>query len=375
MRQTLVRRPLNYLLPRAILAAFSVLPFAAPSLAGPMEDAEAIIAAHKAMPAFTAPGEAFDARACMKDKKMFVIPLTMTNPFNVQVSKAMEEAAATVGFPFTNWDNQLKVDQWIQGMAQATADGYALIDLQGGIPPEALLPQIAAAREKGIKVTTTHLYDVTQEKSDSLDASARTNYSQAGKILAAWAYKKTEGNPNVVIIGSDEIIPTAPFVKSIQETLAALCPDCKQKYVNVPVPEWGTKIQSSVQSALVADPGINFILPIYDSMSQFVVPALRLTGRTGLVKIASYNGTPFVIDMVRTGEVDMNIGESLGWVGYAAIDVNMRALCGLPPVQNLNSPLYIFDAENAATAGVPATFNDGYGDSHIAGFKALWGIE
>ena len=123
----------------------------------------------------------------------------------------------------------------------------------------------------------------------------------------------------------------------------SLCPECKQKYINVPVPEWGTKIQATVQSSLVADAGVNFILPIYDSMSQFVLPALRLTGRVGSVKIATYNGTPFVIDMVRNGDVDMDIGESLGWVGYAAVDVGMRALCGLPPVQDLNSPLFIFE--------------------------------
>jgi ribose transport system substrate-binding protein len=340
-----------------------------------MADADAIIKPHETMPAFTPPGPSFDAKACMKGKKVFEIPLTMTNPFNVQVSKAMGAAAATVGFPFTNWDNQLKVDQWIQGMAKATAEGYSLIDLQGGIPPEALGPQIAAAREKGIKVSTSHLYDVTQKTPSTIDASAKTNYSEAGRVLAAWAYKQTGGKPDVVIIGSDEILPTGPFVKSIQDTLKSLCPECKQKYINVPVPEWGTKIQGGVQSALVADPNVNFILPIYDSMSQFVVPALRITGRTGSVKIASYNGTPFVLDMVRTGEVDMDIGESLGWVGYAATDALMRALCGLAPVEVLNSPLYIFDKANAATAGVPANFDNGYGDSHIAGFKALWQIK
>lgn len=355
----------------AIVAAMSSGVARADALA----DAQAIIAKHQTMPDFTPPGPAFDAKACMKGKKIFGIPLTMTNPFNVQVAKALEAAAKTVGFPLTTWNNQLKVDQWIQGMSQATAEGYSLIDLQGGIPPEALGPQIAAARDKGVKITTTHLYDVTQTKSAVLDASAKTNYTGAGEILAAWAFIKTGGKPDVLIIGSDEIIPTGPFVKSIQTTLKTLCPECKQKYVNVPVPEWGTKIQSATQSALVSDPGLNFVLPIYDSMSQFVVPALRLTNRVGAVKIASYNGTPFVLDMVRTGEVDMDVGESLGWVGYAGLDVDMRALCGLAPVDVLNTPLYIFDASNVKTAGVPATFDDGYGNSHIAGFKKLWGVE
>lgn len=357
-------------------AAFAVaLGAAGGAKADAMADAEALIKAHQQLPDFKAPGEAFDAKACMKGKKMLVIPLTMTNPFNVEISKAMEAAAAEIGFEFKNWDNQLKIDQWVQGMAAAQAGGFNLVDLQGGIPPAALGPQIDETRAKGIKVTTTHLYDVTQDIPANLDGSARMNYTMAGKLMASWAYIKTGGKPNVIIIGSDEIVPTAPFVKSIQDTLKAYCPECKQQYVNVPVQEWATKIQPSVQSALVADPGINFVLPIYDSMSQFVVPALRITNRAGQVKIASYNGTPFVLDMVRGGDVDMDVGESLGWIGYAGVDVNMRILCGLAPVKDLNTPLYIFDKSNVKTAGEPADFHHGYGDKHLVGFRALWGLK
>ncbi len=53
----------------------------------------------------------------------------------------------------------------------------------------------------------------------------------------------------------------------------------------------------------------------------------------------------------------------------------MRLLCGLDPVTKLNTPAYIFSDENVATAGNPATFNDGYGDVHRAGFAKLWGVE
>ena len=64
------------------------------------------------------------------------------------------------------------------------------------------------------------------------------------------------------------------------------CPNCKiVQEINVGVTEWGTKIQPAVQSAVQAHPEINVVIPIYDSMSQFVVPALRLTGKTGAVKV------------------------------------------------------------------------------------------
>jgi ribose transport system substrate-binding protein len=109
-------------------------------------------------------------------------------------------------------------------------------------------------------------------------------------------------------------------------------------------------------------------------MSQFIVPAIQAAGSKA--KIVSYNGTPFVLDMLRDGDiVEMEVGESLGWVGMAGIDADMRVLCDKGKVTKLNTPAYIFDKSNVATAGKPATFNDGYGDAHIAGFKKLWGIQ
>ena len=69
------------------------------------------------------------------------------------------------------------------------------------------------------------------------------------------------------------------------------------------------------------------MLPIYDSMSQFIVPAIQAA--SSKAKIVSYNGTPFVLDMMRDGDmVEMDVGESLGWVGMAGVDADMRVLCG-----------------------------------------------
>jgi ribose transport system substrate-binding protein len=357
----------------AAAGALTTLAFVGPASAD-LDAAKALVADARKAPAFTAPGEAFDAKACMAGKKVYVVPLTSENPFNVEIAKAQKEAAAAVGFDLTVSDNQLNVDQWVQGVTTAIADGYSVIDIQGGIPPEALGPQLAEAKGKGIKIAATHLYDVTQPKNDLIDGNFSMDYTRAGQVMAAWAMEKTGGKVNAVIIGSDEIIPTAAFVKAIQDYLTANCPDCKFKYVNVPVVEWGSKIQPEVQSALVADPGINYILPIYDSMSAFVVPALTLSNRND-VRIASYNGTPFTLDFVRDGDLmEMNVGESLSWVGYASIDGIMRMLCGKGEVTKLNTPLYIFDDANVKDAGVPAGYG-GYGDTYIGEFKKLWGVQ
>ncbi|WP_334174486.1 sugar ABC transporter substrate-binding protein [Pseudoxanthobacter sp.] len=359
----------------SLLAFMGVSAVAAPAVADPMADARAVIATHQQTPVFEPPGEAFDARSCMAGKKVLSIPLSMTIPFEVQLTRAMKEAAKEVGFELDVWDNQLKVDQWIQGVSHAIGGKYDAIDLTGGLNAQVLGPQLAEARAAGIKISTTHLYDVTQTPDPSTDYSAKVDFSGAGRLLASWAYVATGGKPNVVIVTSTDILPSTPFVEAIQKQLRDYCPDCKQKVVDVPASEWSTKIQPGVQSAILADPTLNYVLPIYDSMSQFVVPALRVTGSEGAVSIASFNGTPFILDMVREGNVSMDVGESLGWAGYAAVDNIMRMMCGKPEPAKLNVPLVVFDKSNVGAAGVPANYNDGYGDAHLTGFRKLWKLQ
>ncbi len=138
---------------------------------------------------------------------------------------------------------------------------------------EALVPQITEARAAGLKVTATHLYDATtQTIPDFLDSAANTDYVTVGQIIAAWAIVQTGGKVNALVLGPDEITPTAPLRDAILGYLKDNCPDCKATYINVPVTEWATKTQPAVQNALLADPSINYVLPVYDSMSQFIVP-------------------------------------------------------------------------------------------------------
>jgi ribose transport system substrate-binding protein len=355
-------------------SALALTALALPAAAD-IDAAKALVAQYSQPPTFEAPGEPFDARACMADKKMFVIPLTNANPFNAAISQGFVDAAAMVGFELRDWETQLDPAGWIQGINTAVAEGFDLIDLQGGLPPEFLVPQITEAQAAGVKVTATHNWDATtQQTPDFMDGAANTDYVTIGEIIAAWAIAQTDGQVNALVLGPDEITPAAPLRDAIIGYLEDNCPDCTTRYINVPVNDWATQGQPAVQNALLSDPTINYVLPVYDSMSQFIVPAIQIAGSDA--KIVSYNGTPFVLDMMRDGDiVEMNVGESLGWVGMAGTDANMRLLCGLDPVGKLNTPAFIFTDENVATAGNPATFNDGYGDTHIAGFKALWGIE
>lgn len=339
-----------------------------------LDAAKELVRKHQAQGEFVAPGPAFDAKACMADKKVMVIPMTQANPFSANVANAMKAAADEVGFELRVFDNQFDVQQWIRGIELAVAEGYDLINLSTAPIPEMLQPQIEAARAAGVKVTVSHWYDANEPVPSFVDGASLAPFSASMTLASAWAIAKTEGEANVLFVHSDEVSSGKYAREAIEKAFAEYGPGSKHTFLNVPLSDWSSRMTQAVQSALLADPTINYVVPFYDGMSQFVVPALDLTGRSD-VRIATFNGTPFVLDMVRAGKVEMDIGESVGWVGRAALDYDMRLLCGVEADPVLNVPLYIFDSSNVESAGVPASYDSGYGDAHIAGFAELWGLD
>lgn len=358
-----------------VLAGFTVPALADEASEGLARATENLVK-YTAKPEFVAPGEPFDARACAAGKKMMSIPNNSGNPFLKGIIDRMKAAGAELGLEVVEWENQGQPAQWVQGVELAIRDNYDIIDLISGIDPGTIAPQLEAAKEAGVKVMTSHFYDPSFEQHPVVSSSLTIGFGEVGTILADWSTVVTEGNANIALIVSNEVPPTIPLVANFKERLAENCPNCKiVQEINVGVTEWGTKIQPAVQTAVQANPDINVVIPIYDSMTQFVVPALRLAGKTGQVKVGTFNGTPFVLDYIAAGEADMDIGESLDWIAYATIDGHLRDACDLPTPTALNVPFYIFDKDNVHEAGTPAQFDTGYGDAYKSGFRTLWGLE
>jgi ribose transport system substrate-binding protein len=334
--------------------------------------AQARLEPFRKLPEFVAAGPAFDAKACMADKKILSIPVSSANPFTKNINQSMANVAKKVGFTFQAWENQGQPSQWVQGMNHAVNNGFHLIDLLGGTDPKVLAPQVKAATDNGIKVIASHYSGFEQPVPPGASGAVPIDYFKAGQMLADWTIARTDGKVNALVIVSTEVNSTESMVNGIKEQFEKNCPNCKHRIVNAPVPEWSTKIQSTVQSSLLADPTINYIIPIYDSMSQFVVPAITITGKSDQVKIATFNGTPFVLGLVQQGQVEMDIGENLDWIGHAVMDAEMRLLCGLEPVKDPKIPFYIFDKSNADSAGKPPQLSTGYGEAYVEGYRQLW---
>jgi ribose transport system substrate-binding protein len=124
-----------------------------------------------------------------------------------------------------------------------------------------------------------------------------------------------------------------------------------------------------------ANPTKNHLMCVYDSaVAPFAAAAIRAAGRTGKVKISTFNGTPNIMKEVKKGDiVSADVGENLEWIGYAIVDQSMRIMGGLKPVADEHVPVRLFDRSNIAQAG--SNFTGGWGKSYISGYKKLWGVK
>jgi ribose transport system substrate-binding protein len=325
-----------------------------------------------AVPTFKPAGDPFDAKKVMAGKAILSVPGTGTDPFYVQMNAGMKWAADQVGYKFSVWNNQGQLTQYQQGIQQGITQKVAVIDLLAGPDPNALKPQIDAAKKAGVLVVSSHLSGLEQTVPNVSD-NLPIDYNLAGRLLADWVITK-DTKAHVLVIVSDEIVSTGAMRDGISSEFNKYGgPDIKYAFTNVPIPDWGTKIKPVVQSAIVADPQLTYIICIYDSMSQFVTPAIDATNSVGKVKVIGFNGTPFVLDLVRTGKVEMDLGESLNWAGTAIADAEMRLIGGMGLVPSMNIPFRLFTQANAADAGIPAEFSKGYGDFKDQ-YRKLWGL-
>lgn len=355
----------------ALVAAVAVVTTA---VAATWDGAKANLDRYRAVPRFVAPGPTFDARAKAGGKTIFVIPASSQIPFVSTIANHVKRIAGLAGVKTTIWQNQGQPSQWVQGMDAAISQGADAIVLLAGNDPAGLQPQIKAAKAKGIPTIVAHLYDDNQKPAPNVGGLVNIPYNLAGRLIADQAIVDTQGKANALVVTINQVKSTLPMVAGIRAEFAKYCAGCKLTFTDVTIADVATKIQPNVQAALTADPGINYVIALYDSAEvPFVSAAIRAAGRIGKVKVSTFNGTPEILKDVRKGDiVSMNVGENLEWIGYAVVDQSMRIVGGLRPVGNARVPVRLFDRSNIAEAG--PKFTGGWGTSYIAGYQTLWGL-
>jgi len=339
-----------------------------------VKKAQDAVDAAKAIPGTDDLGEAIDV-ASLKGKTIYSIPIDSKAEFYSVGEKAMKKVAAEAGVDFVTFPSDGTQTSFQQGIQQAINAKAGAIMLNGPLA-ETLGPQIDAAKKAGIPVIPLHLSDSEGEGTPGLEYEAFAPFNQAARLFTQYAISNLDGEPvHALVIQVSETGPSAGMVKTIEETLKDEAPDgSKATVVNAPVAQWSTQVQGLVQSALLKDPKINAVLPIYDSIALYAAPGIKQAAPTRDIKIYSFNGTPAILKMVKDGTVAVNVAENPDWVSYVNLDVAFRAMLGVPPIKGETGPLRLIDSSNVDETGNPPASGKGFGEDYPAAFLKLWGL-
>jgi ribose transport system substrate-binding protein len=329
------------------------------------------------IPAFKLNAPGFDASKA-KGKTIFNVVFRSGDAYIDAQTKQMEDIASKYGIKMVSFATQGTPTDWARGIEQAIAQKADLILLE--TDPHAVLPQLKKAKAAKIPVVLLHWYatgeSVPADVAPYIAAQITAPFHPGHRIDVAYAISQTDGPVNALIIQSSDITPSEGIVASMKKDFAELCgAKCKVKVIDVPATKWATGLTSAVRTALNEDPTINWVMPLFDAMTLTAAPAITAAGKTGKVKIATFNGTPAVMNLMNTGKVlDADAGENVNWLGYAFMDQAMRVLSGAAPIADGNEEiaLRLFTPKNIGEAGNPPKVDQGYGDAYVKGYEKLW---
>jgi ribose transport system substrate-binding protein len=309
-----------------------------------------------------------------RGKSVFIVPVSSSIPFVQGMDVGIQQAAKIAGMKAVDFPNSGAQTQIISGIDSAISRKPAVLVLLA-INPKTVAPQIKQAAQAGVKVVIGHEYPPGFPPIPNTIGQTLAPFYEAAQFEADYPIAKSCGKVHAFAISSLEQVAAPGMLATMKHEFATKCPGCSFKSTNVPVIDWSAKIQSEVQSALVSDPKVNYVIPFYDSMSQFAAPGVIAAGKKGSVQIVTFNGTPFVLKMIQDKNVvTADIGENTQWLGWAIADQVLRAATGTPLIRGEHTVLRVFDTSNVSQAGTPPKAGVGYGNAYIAGYKKLWGI-
>lgn len=368
-----------------VLTAAILAPCAGSSAAGggpSLASIKATIQKFEGIPAFTPPGPPIDAGKA-KGKSIFYISLSTENAFQNNVTTALQEAATATGVNFFSYPNNGQVSQYVAGMQEAIQRHPDLIIL-GSITPDLIVPQIKMARQAGIAVMATHQANPATYPPGTLGSLPQAYkelntvvygpFTEAARLEADYVVAATQAKANVLIVTANNIEQSPGIVATIKDEFAKACGNgCDVSTVDVPTTRWAADLLNQTQASLAANPRINYIIPIYDSMSTFVVPGIVAAGRSANVKVVTYNGTVAILRQMQSNQiVAADVGENPVELGLIDMDQALRVLTGTPTNPESKQGLRIFTQQNVNEAGTPAQPGEGYGSTYKTGFARLW---
>jgi ribose transport system substrate-binding protein len=337
---------------------------------------KANLAQARGVPKFVPPGPAFDASKAA-GKTLFYHSITFGVEIIHTLYAGVTEAAQATGLKVVKYDAKGRPDLMVAGIEQAISQKVDCILLES-INNKLIDRQMKALKAAGIKmVYINELYEPAPGRT-APDALVAFDYVGGSTLAADWVLADSGGSGiNAAIFRADSERHRQQE-KAIRDRLTKYgANDVKIRTEEVPFADFATRWPVLTRSVMTDDPKINYIFPVIDGISLYVVPALQQAGAADRVKIATFNGTESVLKLLAAGNViGADTGGAQKWEGWLDVDRALRVLTGNPvKAGESKPPNRLFDKEDIGTINLKSPEEEWY-DTQSAkdGFKKLWGV-
>jgi ABC-type sugar transport system substrate-binding protein len=346
---------------------------------GGAAQAKQLVSQAEQPPKFTGPTSKVDI-AKAKGKTVYYVSLTEEIPALHEWGVVLAQQLQAAGVTTHKCDAKGSPDGITTCLQQALSAKPDMIIAQA-LDTKFIASYIARAKAAGIKFVTAQTGTPGIPTVAGDVAEVTFDYPAVGRMLADWFVADsgcTKGGPQIITSTSSRQ-PSLAEVGGIQSEVKKLCPSLSIPSVqNVLIPDWPTKLSTTTRSLLTSNPNLNYILPLYDGMTIYMVPAINgILAAKSRVKVASFNATPVVIqnELAKQSPLAADVGGPNQWYGIALADQALRVLAGQPPVANENVPLRLFTRDNVGTIDPKKDESTWYGSVNpICEYHKLWGL-
>ncbi len=326
------------------------------------------------------PGPAFTVGGAAEGKLLYYIANGLNLPFSQGVLKGVKDAADVVGLKVVAVDGSGSSATAGRLIEQAIGRKASVIVLQS-FAADALAAPLKEAEAAGIKVILGFVSDPrlpnAEEQANGVDAIVTYCNSCAGELAATYMVAESGRDVKPIVFDVPDIPQAQLEVDGFDSKLKELCPSCKSDGVDAPIAQWVTGLPGLTSSALKRRPDANYLFPLFDGMVAAMKPSVAAAGAEERVKIVSYNGDlPNLKAIQDKDKVEVaNVGASLQWAGWAAVDQALRVLTGNDALADEKIPNRVFYSGNIDSVDLSADELTWYGAVDVsAEYKSLWGM-
>jgi ribose transport system substrate-binding protein len=337
--------------------------------------AKAAVAAAEKQSTYPVPTAKLTGVSGLRGKTVYYVPITQQAPQFATTAAALKQALASAGVSLQVCNGNSNPSQVSACISQAAGARAGAI-VTDSIPYAMAANALNAAQAKGIPVIITdQVADSAHPASKSLAYLYDPGTSQLVEA-ADWIIADSAGKAKVLINESTDSPSTLAYVAAAQAEFRKYCSGCTVTINKISSANFSL-IGSSTSSALLSNPGTDYVMPEFEQYLQPTTGGIQQSGKAASIKVVTSAAQIDSLQELKAKQLAAAAGQSAGYQGWVDADAALRMMAKqtIPPTK---VPTRLFTTGNIAAltlTDAAQTSGAWYGPtSYQQAYKTLWGL-